>query len=87
MNTIHPQYFLYSLATLFLACILASIFTSLRFTGDAGLPRLIEREGRQTKRLLFWQHRWALLCKTTRLLLTLTAIATFILFYLALNRS
>jgi putative hemolysin len=85
MNTIHAEYFLYSLATLSLACLLASIFTSLRFTGDAGLPRLIEREGRQTKRLKFWQHRWALLCKTTRIFLTLTAIATFILFYLALK--
>jgi putative hemolysin len=85
MNAIIPQYFTYSLFTLSLACILASIFTSLRFTGDAGLPRLIEREGRQTKRLEFWKDRWALLCKTARLLLTLTAIATFIFFYLALQ--
>jgi len=85
MNEIHPQYFIYSLATLSLACILASVFTSLRFTGDAGLPRLIEREGRQTKRLEFWQTRWLLLGKTTRLFLTLTAISTFILFYLALK--
>jgi len=68
-----------------LACILASVFTSLRFTGDAGLPRLIEREGRQTKRLEFWQARWPLLGKTAWLFLTLTAIATFILFYLALK--
>ena len=43
MNDIHPQYLLYSLATLSLACVLASVFTSLRFTGDAGLPRLIRR--------------------------------------------
>jgi putative hemolysin len=85
MNTLNPQYFLYSLVTLAMASTLASIFTSLRFTGDAGLPRLIEREGRQTKRLLFWQHRWPLLCKTARLLLTLTALATFIFFYLALK--
>ncbi len=85
MNELHPHYFLYSLATLFLACILASVYTSLRFTGDAGLPRLIEREGRQTKRLEFWQTRWLLLGKTTRLFLTLTAITTFILFYLALK--
>jgi CBS domain containing-hemolysin-like protein len=85
MNGIHPQYFLYSLATLPLACILASVYTSLCFTGDAGLPRLIEREGRQTKRLEFWQSRWPLLGKTTRLLLTLTAITTFIFFYLALK--
>ena len=87
MNEIHPQYFLYSLATLSLACILASIFTSLRFTGDAGLPRLIEREGRQTKRLEFWKTRWPLLGKTTWLFLTLAAIATFIFFYLALQDS
>jgi len=85
MNEIHSQYFLYSLATLSLACILASIYTSLRFTGDAGLPRLIEREGRHTKRLKFWQTRWPLLGKTTRLFLTLTAITTFIFFYLALK--
>ena len=85
MNTIHPAYFLYSLATLFLACLLASIFTSLRFTGDAGVPRLIERDGKNIKHLAFWQHRWSLLAKTARLLLTLTAIATFILFYLALR--
>jgi putative hemolysin len=86
MNKIHSEYFLYSLATLALACILASIFTSLRFTGDAGLPRLIEREGKHVNRLKFWQHRWDLLSKTARLLLTLSAIATFILFYLALQQ-
>lgn len=85
MNDIQPQYFLYSLATLSLACILASVYTSLRFTGDAGLPRLIEREGRHTKRLEFWQSRWSLLGKTSRLFLTLTATATFIFFYLALE--
>ncbi len=85
MNEIHPQYFTYSLATLLLAGLLASIFTSLRFTGNAGLPRLIERDGRQTKRLQFWQHRWGLLCKTARLLLTLSALSTFILFYRALQ--
>jgi putative hemolysin len=85
MNAIEPEYFLYSLITLALACALATIFTSLRFTGDAGLPRLIEREGKHVKRLEFWQHRWKLLCKTARLLLTLSAIATFILFYLALR--
>ncbi len=85
MNEIQPQYLLYSLATLSLACLLASVFTSLRFTGDAGLPRLIERGGRQTKRLEFWQNRWPLLGKTVRLFLTLTATATFIFFYLALK--
>jgi putative hemolysin len=85
MNELHPQYLLYSLATLSLACILASVFTSLRFTGDAGLPRLIEREGRQTRRLEFWQDRWPLLGKTTWLFLTLAAIATFVFFYLALK--
>lgn len=85
MNEIHFQYLLYSLATLSLACVLASVFTSLRFTGDAGVPRLIERAGRHTKRLEFWKHRWPLLGKTTRLFLTLTATATFILFYLALK--
>ncbi len=85
MNEIHTQYFLYSLITLSLACILASVYTSLRFTGDAGLPRLIDRNGRQTKRLQFWQTRWLLLGKTTRLFLTLAAITTFILFYLTLK--
>ncbi|MEN7973778.1 MAG: hemolysin family protein [Verrucomicrobiota bacterium] len=85
MNEIQSQYFLYSLATLALACLLASVYTSLRFTGDGGLPRLIEREGRQTKRLEFWQDRWPLLGKTVRLFLTLTATATFIFFYLALR--
>lgn len=85
MDGIQPEYFLYSLATLALACILASIFTSLRFTGDAGLPRLIERGGKQIKRLEFWKNRWNLLCKTARLLLTLAATVTFILFYLALR--
>jgi putative hemolysin len=85
MNNIHPHYFLYSLAALSLACILATIFTSLRFTGDAGLPRLIERGGRQKKLLEFWQSRWPLLGKTARLFLTLAAIATFILFYRALE--
>lgn len=85
MNEIHPQYFLYSLATLTLACMLASIFTSLRFTGDAGLPRLIEREGRHTRRLQFWRHRWPMLGKTAWLFMTLAGIATFIFFYLALR--
>ncbi len=85
MNTIQTEYLLYSLGTLVLATFLASVYTSLRFTGDAGLPRLIEREGRHVKRLEFWRNRWNLLCKTSRLLLTLTAITTFIFFYLALK--
>lgn len=83
MSDIHTEFFVYSMATLALACILASIFTSLRFTGDAGLPRLIEREDRRVKLLETWKTRWDLLCKTARLLLTLSSIATFILFYLA----
>ncbi|MEI6891185.1 MAG: hemolysin family protein [Pontiella sp.] len=78
------NYFLYSLAMLTLAGLLATIFTSLRFTGDAGVPRLMERKGEHVKRLEFWGKRWALLCKAVRLLLTNTAIATFILVYLAL---
>lgn len=85
MNNIHTEFFLYSLVTLTMACVLATVYTSLRFTGDAGLPRLIERDGRKTKLLKSWQSRWNLLCKTARLLLTLTAIATFILFYRALQ--
>lgn len=85
MNDIHSEFLIYSLVTLGLACVLATIFTSLRFTGDAGLPRLIEREDRRAKLLESWQPRWDLLCKTSRLLLTLSAIATFILFYLALR--
>ncbi len=85
MNELHTEFFTYSLITLFLASALASIFTSLRFTGDAGLPRLMERNGHNIKLLAYWKDRWNLLCKTARLLLTLTAIATFILFYLALR--
>jgi putative hemolysin len=85
MNNIHLHYLLYSLAMLALACMLASVFTSLRFTGDAGVPRLIERGSRHTRRLKFWQDRWFLLGKTAWLFLTLAAIAAFILFYLALQ--
>lgn len=85
MNEIENVFFFYSLTTLALASLLASIFTSLRFTGDAGLPRLIERGGRNVNLLKFWQNRWDLLCKASRLFLTLTAIATFIFFYLALQ--
>ncbi|MDH3982186.1 MAG: hemolysin family protein [Kiritimatiellaceae bacterium] len=85
MNEIHSEFFTYSLVTLALACVFASVFTSLRFTGDAGLPRLIEREERRVKLLEFWQHRWDLLSKTARLLLTQAAIATFIFFYLGLK--
>ncbi|MEE9368816.1 MAG: hemolysin family protein [Pontiella sp.] len=85
MNHINTDFFTYSLVTLALNCLLATIFTSLRFTGDAGVPRLLERTTRKIKLLEFWQSRWDLLCKTARLLLTLTAIGTFILFYLALR--
>ncbi|WP_372807744.1 hemolysin family protein [Pontiella sp.] len=85
MPDIQNEFLLYGMATLALACILATVFTSLRFTGDAGLPRLFEREIHRLKLLEFWKDRWDLLCKTARLLLTLTAIATFILFYRALQ--
>ncbi len=85
MNELHTDLFLLSLVTLAISCVLASIFTSLRATGDAGVPRLIEREGRNVKLLEFWQNRWDLLCKSSRLLLTLSAIATFILVYLSLR--
>ena len=80
---IDTNYFAYSMICLLLVCLLGTIFSSLRFTGDAGLPRLIERGDRKRKQLSYWQNRWNLLCKTTRLLLTLSAIATFILFYMA----
>ena len=80
---IDTNYFAYSMISLLLVCLLGTIFSSLRFTGDAGLPRLIERGDRKIKQLSYWQDRWNLLCKTTRLLLTLSAIATFILFYMA----
>ena len=69
--------------SLLLVCLLGTIFSSLRFTGDAGLPRLVERAGRKRKLLQYWQGRWNLLCKTTRLLLTLSAIGAFILYYMA----
>ena len=87
MNKIDTEFFTYSLISLALACVLASIFTSLSFTGDAGLPRLIEREGKYVNLLKFWQSRWDLLCKAVRLLLTFSAIATFVFFYLALSGS
>jgi putative hemolysin len=80
---IDTNYFAYSMISLLLVCLLGTIYSSLRFTGDAGLPRLIARADRKRKLLQYWQGRWNLLCKTTRLLLTLSAIATFILFYMA----
>lgn len=82
---IHIVYFIYSLIALCLAGVFASVFSSLRYTGDAGLPRLMERSGRSIKLLEAWQNRWSLLCKTTRLLLTLSAIATFVLFFKAFS--
>jgi len=85
MNEFDTEYLSYAAAALFLASIFASVFTSLRFTGDAGVYRLIERNVRSTRLLIYWQPRWQLLCKTTRLLLTLSAIATFILVYIALK--
>lgn len=80
---IHFDLFAYSLVSLALASGFASVFSSLRYTGDAGLLRLADRAGRRVKHLDFWKHRWRLLCKTTRLLLTLFSIATYIFFYLA----
>ena len=85
MNDLHFDYFLYSLAMLALTGLLASVFTSLHFSGTAGVSRLMERNGGNIKLLVFWKNRWDLLCKATRLLLTNTAIATFLLFYLALK--
>lgn len=82
---IHIVYFIYSLIALCIAGVLASVFSSLRYTGDAGLPRLMERSGRSIKLLESWQNRWGLLCKTTRLLLTLSAIATFVFFFKAFS--
>ncbi|MCF7849070.1 MAG: hemolysin family protein, partial [Kiritimatiellales bacterium] len=85
-QAIDSHYLSSSLAALASAFFFSTLFTSLRSTGDAGLPRLIQRAGRQTKRLRFWQKRWNLLCKTARFFLTIGALATFILFYLALHR-
>jgi putative hemolysin len=85
MNGFESGYFIYSLGFLVAVSFLASIYTSLRSTGDAGLPRLIEREGRRVELLKFWRNRWSLICKTSRLLLTLSAVVTFILFYLSLK--
>jgi putative hemolysin len=84
---INTHLFAYSLIALLVAGLLASIFDSLKYTGDVGLPRLVERAGRRTKHLETWKDRWNLLCKTARLLLTLCAMATFILFYLAFRES
>lgn len=80
---IHTIFLAYSMASLALAGMFAAVFSSLRYTGDAGLPRLIERAGRRTNQLESWRNRWPLLRKTTRLLLTLSTIATYILFYMA----
>ena len=85
MNEIKLNSLFASLATLLLSSLLASVFASLRYTGDVGLPRLLDRPGRKTKQLEIWQNRWDLLCKTSRLLLTVSAIATFILFYMAVS--
>jgi putative hemolysin len=80
---IHTNLLVFSLAALLLSCLLASVFASLRYTGDAGLPRLSTRAGKRMRLIERWQERWDLLCKTTRLLLTLSSIAGFVLFYLA----
>ncbi|HEY5653506.1 MAG TPA: hemolysin family protein [Pontiella sp.] len=85
MNELSLGYLTLCLISLAIACVLASIYTSLKVTGDAGIPRLIEREEKHAKLLVFWQSRWKLLCKTARLLLTLAAIGTFIFSYLALQ--
>ncbi len=82
---INAKYFAYSMVSLLIAGLLASIFASLRYTGDVGLPRLSERAGKKSKLLERWHSHWNLLCKTTRLLLTLSAIATFVFFYLSLK--
>lgn len=84
---IDTDYFVLSMISLLLVCLLGSIYSSLRFTGDAGLPRLIERGDHKRRLLHYWQDRWNLLCKTTRLLLTLSAIGTFILFFMAFRES
>lgn len=79
---IHTNYFAFSVVALLMAALFSAVFASLRYTGDAGLPRLLERAGsRRIRHLESWQNRWSLLCKTSRLLLTLSAISTFILFY------
>lgn len=83
---IDTNYFAYSMIALLFVCLLGTIYSSLRFTGDAGLPRLIERGDRNRKLLNYWQDRWNLLCKTTRLMLTLSAISTFILFFMAFRQ-
>jgi putative hemolysin len=84
---IDTNYFIYSMLSLLLSGLLSTVFSSLRFTGDAGLPRLIERAVRKRKLLEYWKDRWNLLCKTARLMLTLSAIGTFILFYMAFRLS
>lgn len=87
MSEINTQFLTYSLFAILLDFLLATIFTSLRFTGDAGIYRLIEREGKNTKYLKRWEGQWDFLCKTTRLLLIQTTIATFIFFYLAVSET
>lgn len=84
---IETDYFTYSMFLLLLSGLLGTVSSSLRFTGDAGLPRLIDRVDRRKKLLEYWRYRWNLICKTMRLLLTLSAIGTFILFYMAFRDS
>lgn len=85
MNEIQTQFLTSSFMTLTLASALATIFTSLRFTGEAGVTRLLARKDKSNRLLEFWETRWNLLCKCARLLLTLAAIATFILFYMVVR--
>jgi putative hemolysin len=80
---IQTDLLVFSCAALVLSGLLASVFASLRYTGDAGLPRLSERAGNRMRLVDKWQDRWDLLCKTVRLLLTLSSMAGFVLFYLA----
>jgi len=85
MNILNLHHLFYSLFALLIAGICASVYTSLRFSGDAGVSRLIARNGRHTKHLELWKVHWNLLCKTAWLLRTFCILFTTVHFYLAVK--
>ena len=85
MNMIDFHHLIYSFVALFIGGICASVYTSLRFSGDAGVSRLIARNGRNTRHLEFWKMRWNLLCKTAWLLRAFCTLFTTVHFYFAVK--
>jgi len=87
IKLIETNHLNWSFIALAASCLFSTLFTILRSTGDAGLDRLIQRDGNRKKYLLFWQNRWNLLCKTARIFQTLSTMATFVFFYLAVQKT